>query len=67
MAYVVGKRVTRDSKEFDSFAFGLQLPQQSGKLFTQNYIKEPGRIAGLYLVQLQHLLLPDRQILTLFH
>ena len=54
MAYVVGKKVTRDGNEFDSFAFGLQLPQQSGKPFSQNYTSfEQAKSNLLNLLQTQ--------------
>lgn len=39
MAYVIGKKVVKDTQDFDSFAYGLKLPLQGGQngYFEQNF------------------------------
>jgi phage baseplate assembly protein W len=39
MAYVIGKKVVKDTEDFDSFAYGLKLPLQRGQngYFEQNF------------------------------
>lgn len=39
MAYVIGKKVVKDTPDFDSFAYGLKLPLQRGQngYFEQNF------------------------------
>jgi phage baseplate assembly protein W len=39
MAYILGRRTTKDSEEFDSYAYGITLPIQNGKtgFFAQAY------------------------------